>query len=275
MAVASDDALRFLKAGKAFDGQRRQRRTFDFLKDLADLSLRRAMNPRVGDGRFPMFQESLLFVEAGERAAFQGVVFDVLDSRLDLPLVPGHVGPGRQDQRAVVPAERLHLRREFGIEPVGMRDGRLQVVDHQRLGRAAKMSEGVLQATDEIFRRLAKRRFAVALPRMAEHDAEDIRLAPLALGADDRRARAEVDLGLFARRRFQTTERRDGRGAQRTHEAFHAVVSGLEAVLGDQVLPDPLGRKPLCELGQNQLAVRFAFATPAGLRGVLATRRGV
>ena len=110
---------------------------------------------------------------------------------------------------------------------------------------------------------------------MAEHDAKDVCLAPLAVGVDDRRAGAEVDLRLLARRRFQAPKRRDGRGAQRTHEAFHAIVGSLEAVLGDQVLPDPLGRKPLCELGQNQFAMWFAFATPAGLRGVLATRRGV
>src|SRR6185312_17370250 len=36
VTVASDDALRFLKAGKAFDGKRRQSRAFDLLEDLAD-----------------------------------------------------------------------------------------------------------------------------------------------------------------------------------------------------------------------------------------------
>src|SRR6185437_6906906 len=56
--------------------------------------------------------------------------------------------------------------------------------------------------------------------------------------------------------------------ACRKDTTLHAVVSGLEAVLGDQVLPDPLGRKPLAELGQNQFAMRFAFATPAQSRGV-------
>ena len=39
---------------------------------------------------------------------------------------------------------------------------------------------------------------AVALAGVAQDDAEDVGLAPLAVGADDRRAGAEVDLGLVA-----------------------------------------------------------------------------
>ena len=40
---------------------------------------------------------------------------------------------------------------------------RLQIVDDERLGHAAEMGEGVLQATEEVFRGLGVGRFAVAL----------------------------------------------------------------------------------------------------------------
>ena len=52
---------------------------------------------------------------------FRRIAFDVLDARLDLPFVPRCVGTRRQDDRAVVFAEGLHLRRQLGIEPVGRR----------------------------------------------------------------------------------------------------------------------------------------------------------
>ena len=83
-----------------------------------------------------------------------------------------------------------------------MLDGGLQVVDHQRLGHAAEMPEGVLQHADEVLRRLREGGLAVRLARVAEHDAEDMRLAPLAVGADDRRASAEIHLGFLARPRI-------------------------------------------------------------------------
>ena len=97
----------------------------------------------------------VLLLQAGERAALQRVVLHILHARFDLPLVPRHVGLGRQNHRAVVPAERLHLGRQLRIEPVGMRDGRLEIVDHQRLGHAAEVREGVFQAAEEVFGRLA------------------------------------------------------------------------------------------------------------------------
>ena len=126
------------------------------------------------------------------------------------------------------------------------------------------MGKGVLQAADEVFRRLGERSLAVRLARVAKHDAKHMRLATLAVRADDRRAGAEIHLSLLARGRFQPTKRRCRLDPQPAHKTLHTVVAGREVVVGGQILPNPLGREPSVELGQNQLAVRFAFATSAG-----------
>ena len=48
------------------------------------------------------------------------------------------------------------------------------------------------------------------------------------------------------------------RGAEPPHEPLHAVVTSREAVLGAEILPDPLGRKPLVELGQDHRTIDVA-----------------
>ena len=77
-------------------------------------------------------------------------------------------------------------------------DGGLEVVEDQAPGHAAEVPEGVLQAAEEVVGGLAVDRLAVGLAGVAQDDAKDVRLAPLAVGADDRRAGAEIDLGLVA-----------------------------------------------------------------------------
>ena len=131
-----------------------------------------------------------------KRPPSQGVVLDVVDALLDLPLVAGRVGPGGQKHGAVVLAEGADLGVELGIEPVGLLHGGLEVVQDQPPGHAAEVAEGILQAAEEVVGGLAVDDLAVGLAGVAQHDAEDMGLAALAVGADDRGARAEVDLGL-------------------------------------------------------------------------------
>jgi hypothetical protein len=57
-------ALGFLKQGETVARQRQQRRPLHLRKDLADLLPRGAVNPRVGDGRFPALQVLVLFGQA-------------------------------------------------------------------------------------------------------------------------------------------------------------------------------------------------------------------
>jgi len=113
-----------------------------------------------------------------------------------------------------------------------MCDGRLEIIDHQGLGNAAEMGKGVFETTDEIFRRLRKRRFAVGLATVAEHDPKDVRLAPPAGTArrvvrrHDRRTGAEVDLGFLAGTDFHPPHRQFRPAAQSLHESSHAPVAG-------------------------------------------------
>jgi hypothetical protein len=135
---------------------------------------------------------------------------------------------------------------------------RLEIVDNQCLGHAAEVDEGVLQGTEEVLGRLPESGFAVPLAGMTEHDAEHVGLPPLAVRTDDRSARAEVDLGLFARSAFHPPERKGMRDSEASHEPLDAVVPTREVLFGDEILMDPLGGKPLLDLVRNQLTMDFA-----------------
>ena len=82
--------------------------------------------------------------------------------------------------------EGAHLGIELGIEPVGLRHGRLEVVQDQAAGHAAEVAEGVLEAAEEVVGGLAGDGLAEPLAGVAQDDAEDVGLASLAVGADKR-----------------------------------------------------------------------------------------
>ena len=69
------------------------------------------------------------------------------------------------------------------------------------------MSESVLDAAEEVVGGLAVDSLAVGLAGVGQHDAKDMSFAALAVGADDRGACAEVDLGLITRPALETAER--------------------------------------------------------------------
>jgi hypothetical protein len=64
--------------------------------------------------------------------------------------------------------------------------------------RSGEVAEGVLQAAKKVVGGLAKDDLAVGFAGVAQHDPEDMGLAPLAVGPHDRGAFAKVDLGLVA-----------------------------------------------------------------------------
>ena len=81
---------------------------------------------------------------------------------------------------------------------------------------------------------------------------QDARFATTAR-LEDWCAGTEVDLSLFARRRFQTPKRQRPTLSQSPHKPSHAGVAGREVLFLDQVLVNPLGGKPQIELRQDQL----------------------
>jgi hypothetical protein len=97
---------------------------------------------------------------------------------------------------------------------------------------------------------------------VAQDDAEDVGLAPLAVGADDRRAGAEVDLGLVAGVAFDATEGQVLDPLEPADEPADAVVGADEAVVGDQVPIDPLRGEPEAALGPDQLPPGLAATGP-------------
>ena len=129
------------------------------------------------------------------------------------------------------------------------------------------MAEGALQAAEEVVGRLAVDGLAVALAGVAQDDAEDVGLAPLAVGADDGGAGAEVDLGLVAGVALDATEGQVVRLFEPADEASDAVVGAAEAVVGDQVLVDPLGGEPEVAPGPDQVPPRLTATGPAAGAG--------
>jgi hypothetical protein len=103
-----------------------------------------------------------------------------------------------------------------------------------------------------------------------EHDAKDVRLAPLAGTArrvvrhGDWNAGAEIDLSLFAGRDFHAAHRQRCAAGQMFDESPHTPVAGRETLIGHEVLVNPPRRKTLLQLGQDEFAVRLAGATLTG-----------
>ena len=256
--VAVDAALGFAERRKSSSRQRQQRRRFDLLEDLTHLLTRRAVNPRVRHAGLPRQQVTVRRRQSPEPPALQRVVLDVGDPPLDLPLVTWRVRLGRQHHRAVVLAERLHLRVQLRIEPVRILHRRLQVVDHQRLRYATEVPKRVLQRREECVRRLAEHVLAIALPRMAQHDPEDVRPPPPTLCWHDRRPRAKINLRLGARLAFHPPERQRSGPSQPTNVPLDTVVAAAEPVLGHQVLPDPNPAETTSQLDLDDLPERLA-----------------
>jgi transposase len=138
------------------------------------------------------------------------------------------------------------------------------IIEHQRPRHAAEVPEGVLQAADEVLRRLAFNGFAVGLARAAQDDAEDVRAFAFAVRGDDRGPAAEVHLGLIARRNLDPPEGQRLSLLQPAAKALDGVVSAGKALLATQVLPDALGRQTMLQSRLDGVAEGLATAGRAG-----------
>src|SRR5207302_6808124 len=95
-----------------------------------------------------------------------------------------------------------------------------------------------------------------------------VRLAALAVGADDGCAGAEVDLGLVAGFALDATEGQLVRHLEPADEPADAVVGAEEAVVGDQVLIDPLCGEPAVALGADHVPPGLAATGPTAAAGL-------
>ena len=162
MRVPMHHPFRLLEQGKAVDRQRVQGGSFGLLEKGSHLFAGSTVDASVRYSAFPVTQVSVLFFQAGEAASLQCVVFDIGDASFHFTFVAGRSGFGGQQYRAIVLAERLNLGIEFGIEPVGLRHGGLQVVDDESTGYATEVEKRVLDTANKRFGALPINHFAVA-----------------------------------------------------------------------------------------------------------------
>jgi hypothetical protein len=135
--------------------------------------------------------------------------------------------------RPVVGGESGHLGNQLGIEPIGVCDRRFEIVDHQRLGHAAKLRKRILQRAQEVVGRLPVDRFAVGFAAVRQNDAKDVRPPTLSVGTDDRGAAAEIDLRFFTRHTFDTAEWLRAHPAQPFEKSPYTVVADSGPMLTD------------------------------------------
>src|SRR5262249_39377721 len=146
--------------------------------------------------------------------------------------------------------------------------GRPEVVQDQVSGDTAEVTEGALQAAEEVIGGLAIDRLAIGLAGVAQDDAEDMSLAPFAVRADDRRTFAEVDLRLVPRVALDAAEGELTSLLEPADEAADGVVAAVESMVDDQVLVDPLRGQPQVALRLDQVPPRLTATIPPAAAGL-------
>jgi hypothetical protein len=137
------------------------------------------------------------------------------------------------------------------------------------------MAECILETAEKLVGGLPIDNLAVCLARVGQHDAKEVGLAALAVGANDPRACAEVDLRFITRPTFEAPEWELTHRRHSADEAPDAVVVPGEVVLGDQILVDALRAEPEIALGRDQITPGLALAaTTAAEWGSVRGRAG-
>ena len=128
------------------------------------------------------------------------------------------------------------------------------------------MTKRVLDATDKVLGRLPKHGLAICLPRVTQNNPQYMGPQSLAVFADDRSSATKVDLGFLTRSDFDAAKGKRFHLIQLGNEPSNAVILGVETVLVNEVLIDPLCRQSLFELIENLLPKRLATACITGVK---------
>ncbi len=99
---------------------------------------------------------------------------------------------------------------------------------------------------------------------MTQHDAENVRPAALAVGRNDRRPLAEVDLRLLPGIALHPSERQRMRVSEPVAEPLVFWVLGGKVFLVDYILVNPIGGKPDLQLGLDDRLERLTPARRSG-----------
>ena len=258
VAVAVHTAFRLHEAGKEVGRQGPKGGLLDLFEVGANLFASGAVNALVGDTPLPITQVHVERGEVLELLALHRTLFDVTDVALHLALVLRGAWARRQGRHVVVRTEGRKFRIKFGVVDVGLEHSGLQIVEHQQLRSSAEVSPRVLDAAHEALGVLAWHRLGVALARVAQGHAQDVNLAPLS--PDLHPQRSIVDLGLLACLALHAPHPLRLPGLELGHESLHRLVAVFEAVVVNEVLPDPLRVEGQLQLALDELAIGF---TPA------------
>ena len=164
---------------------------------------------------------------------------------------------------------------EARIEPVGLKDCRLEVVEIEGPRNTAEGTPCVLQTTDELLGILPEEGLAVGLSGEAQNHPKDPGTAAHAADRIDHPGTgAEVDLGFLTQLDLDAPDAVWDRAAQAPHEAFDRLVGSGEPDLDYEVLVDALGAQAGLELGRNECRMGRAMtrASRIGNRGWAGSR---
>ena len=244
--------------GEEVRRKRDQRRLFGGEAD-GDLLAGGAVDAPISDRAFPLVQVLVLRGQTGEGASAEGVVLHIGDAVLDLAFVFRGPGAARQDGASVMLGEAGQLGVEARIEPVGMEDDRLEVVEVEGPGDTAKGPPRVLETTDELLGVLAEEGLTVGLAREAQdHPKHPGTTANAGDWIDHPGTSAEVYLGFLTRLDLDAPDALRGRTAQVPDEAFDRLVGSGDPDLGHEILVDALGTQAGLELGLDEFRMRRA-----------------
>src|SRR5438552_2524002 len=180
----------------------------------------------------------------------------------------GVPGPTRHQGDAVMATKAFELWIQIRIIPIGPTDRGPEVVYVQGFGDAAKVTKRVFQAANERLGGLIPNGLTVGLARIAQHNAEDPRLAASATGLVDRGAATEIDLGFFSGLNLDAVNRRGRTLFEPANESFDGLVGTLEPDFDDQVLINALGGQTKVDFGLDPLSVCLTFAGTAARLGI-------
>ena len=180
------------------------------------------------------------------------------------------------DGKTIVTAQRTENGVDLGIDKAGSRDSGLQVIQANHVYRATKPVEGILDTTDEGLQILPPDDLLIRVAGITQHCLEQVGATVPARFGLCQSCFAKVHLHVPTGWSFHPSEDSWTLGFELSAKPFDGVIRSIEAMLQNQVLPDPLGMQPQLKLLLDFLPKRLTRAaqTRGPLWPLLLTRAG-
>ena len=222
------------------------------------------MDALPGDPFIPVSQIVVLLLKALEAAPFQRTGIRISDVSFDFTVLVRRARMDRQDGETVVPAECTEDGIDLGIDKASTGDTGLEVIQPDHLHGASKVVKSILDTANESLQVLPPDDFFIGVARVAQNGLEHVGTAVTTRFGASQGTLAEVDLHVLTGWSFHPSKDSWTLGFQLSTKPLDGVVSSIETMLEDQLLPDPLGLQSLQEFLLNLL--------PKGLTEAMQTR---